>query len=184
MFHIVGFEPGEVVPTLELLVRHADPAHRDRLIHVLGESATSGEAFSCRFRLLDAGRRRRTVVVVGEHTDSAGQGRALRGFLVEVTDGLARDTTAACDAAIAGVMEHRAVIEQAKGALMIACGVDDESAFGLLRTTSQNHNVKVHALAEAFTAACAARPADSSLTAAAAVALLIHVAATAGTSVA
>lgn len=45
-------------------------------------------------------------------------------------------------------MASRAVIEQAKGALMAMRGIDEHAAFEWLRTTSQSRNVKVRTLAE------------------------------------
>ncbi len=45
-------------------------------------------------------------------------------------------------------MASRAVIEQAKGALMAMRGVDEHAAFEWLRQTSQARNVKVRTLAE------------------------------------
>lgn len=44
-------------------------------------------------------------------------------------------------------LSGRAVIEQAKGALMFAYGVDADEAFDLLRRHSQRHNVRVRDLA-------------------------------------
>jgi ANTAR domain len=51
-------------------------------------------------------------------------------------------------AAVAEFAESRAVIEQAKGMLILLHGVDDESAFDMLRLRSQNTNVKLRALAQ------------------------------------
>ncbi|MBF6335547.1 ANTAR domain-containing protein [Nocardia abscessus] len=42
----------------------------------------------------------------------------------------------------------RAVIEQAKGIVMLLYGIGDERAFALLRSCSQNTGVRVHALAQ------------------------------------
>lgn len=46
----------------------------------------------------------------------------------------------------------RAVIEQAKGILMVRAGVDDEQAFALLRRTSQHQNRKLRDVAAAVVA--------------------------------
>lgn len=43
---------------------------------------------------------------------------------------------------------HRALIEQAKGMLMIAYGVDADEAFDVLRSQSQHYNVKLRVVAE------------------------------------
>jgi len=45
----------------------------------------------------------------------------------------------------------RAVIEQAKGALMITYGLDEDEAFALLRWHSQHSNIKLRDIAAAIT---------------------------------
>lgn len=49
-------------------------------------------------------------------------------------------------------MASRAPIEQVKGILMAAHGLDADAAFNLLRTQSQNTNTKLHDLARTFLA--------------------------------
>ncbi|WP_280446961.1 ANTAR domain-containing protein [Nocardia brasiliensis] len=49
--------------------------------------------------------------------------------------------------ALPELLAARAVIEQAKGALMLAYGIDAEQAFGMLRKRSQATNVKLRELA-------------------------------------
>jgi hypothetical protein len=44
----------------------------------------------------------------------------------------------------------RAVIDQAKGALMLLYGIDADRAFGVLRRWSQESNVKLHTVALVF----------------------------------
>ena len=51
-------------------------------------------------------------------------------------------------AAVAEIAENRAVIDQAKGMLILLYGVDDQTAFDTLRRHSQNTNIKLRALAE------------------------------------
>jgi len=50
--------------------------------------------------------------------------------------------------AVRDIAEQRAFIEQAKGMLMYIYGLDEHGAFDLLRWQSQQHNVKLRALAE------------------------------------
>ena len=45
-------------------------------------------------------------------------------------------------AAVAEIAENRAVIDQAKGMLILLYGVDDQTAFDTLRRHSQNTNIK------------------------------------------
>ena len=50
--------------------------------------------------------------------------------------------------ALRAITERRAVIEQAKGMLMLVYGVDADEAFDVLRKQSQDHNVKLNLVAE------------------------------------
>ena len=50
--------------------------------------------------------------------------------------------------ALRAITERRAVIEQAKGMLMLVYGVDADKAFDVLRKQSQDHNVKLNLGAE------------------------------------
>jgi hypothetical protein len=49
-------------------------------------------------------------------------------------------------------LSSRAVIEQAKGALVLRFGIPPERAFGVLRRWSQDHNIKLRTLADALIA--------------------------------
>ena len=75
----------------------------------------------------------------------------LAGTMVDLTEVVHTDTQAEVSTAIAGVTKHRAVIEQAKGMLMLALGLHPDDAFDVLRAHSQNNNIKVHDLAERLT---------------------------------
>jgi AmiR/NasT family two-component response regulator len=50
--------------------------------------------------------------------------------------------------AVRDIADRRALIEQAKGALMFVYGIDADAAFGILRKQSQDHNVKLRLIAE------------------------------------
>ncbi len=50
--------------------------------------------------------------------------------------------------ALQAITARRAVIEQAKGMLMLVYGVDADAAFDVLRKQSQDHNVKLNLVAE------------------------------------
>jgi hypothetical protein len=49
-------------------------------------------------------------------------------------------------------LDSRAVIEQAKGALVLRYGIPPERAFGVLRRWSQDRNIKLRTIAEALIA--------------------------------
>jgi hypothetical protein len=52
------------------------------------------------------------------------------------------------DEAVAEILAHRAVIDQAKGMLSVIYDIDDREAFDVLRWRSQTTNTKLRALAE------------------------------------
>lgn len=58
-----------------------------------------------------------------------------------------RDQQSIADA-VSEIAERRAVIEQTKGMLMFLYGVDADGAFDMLRSQSQQHNVKLRVIAE------------------------------------
>ena len=67
MYLMHGFEPGEVVPTTELMVAHQDVGDRGDAPWSGPEAVlTGGEPFCWRHRIIDAGGRTRTVLSLGE----------------------------------------------------------------------------------------------------------------------
>ncbi len=68
------------------------------------------------------------------------------GFYVEVTESVQSNVTKA----MFRVVESRAVIEQAKGVLMVTYGVDADRAFDILRWRSQATQVKLKTVAAEF----------------------------------
>ncbi|GAA2245373.1 PAS and ANTAR domain-containing protein [Promicromonospora sukumoe] len=144
-----GFEPGQVVPTTPLMLSHKHPDDRDRVDGVLLEAAETGQPFSSVHRILDAAGETRTLAVTGQGLRDPESGRVteLFGYFIDVTDShraaAARDATASIRASA----QRRAVIEQAKGVLMVVYGVDEEEAFGLLREASNLANIAVRDIA-------------------------------------
>ena len=59
-------------------------------------------------------------------------------------------------------MEHRAVIEQAKGILIGSLGCDPDAAFGLLVQQSQHENRKLREIAALIAVASSPCPASAS----------------------
>lgn len=149
LYRLHGFERGEVVPTTGLLIAHTHRDDAEKLRDTLSAVLRHGGAYSCYHRIVDARCRVRTVVVVGEATCGAdGSVTGLRGFVADVTGERREDLRDSIESAVEGVTRHRAAIEQAKGALMLAYGIDAEGAFSLLRRCSEHANVKVNVMAE------------------------------------
>lgn len=141
-----GYQPGEVEPTTELLLRHKHPEDREHVAAVL-DQVMRGKPFSSRHRIIDTAGRTRCVVVVGDRSlDDDGEMIGTSGFYVDVTDSLNSDITNVLSA----VADARARIEQAKGVLMAAYGISAERAFEILVWRSQQVNLKLRDLAERF----------------------------------
>lgn len=148
-----GYEPGTVKPSTAVLLQHKHPEDRPQVAEVL-ERVGQGEPFSSRHRIIDTGGQVHWVIVVSDRMlDDAGTVIGTAGFYVDVTDVLQADVSAAISEAAAS----RAVIEQAKGVLMVCYGISAERAFDILVWRSQETNVKVRDLAARFLAAFTGR---------------------------
>lgn len=143
-----GFEPGEIVPTTDLMLSHKHPDDRARVDGVLRAAAATGDAFSSVHRIFDAQGRIRTLAVTGQgrRDPETGEVTELVGYFIDVTEASKEAAEREATASIQASAERRAAIEQAKGVLMVAFGVDAESAFDELRTASNRLNVPVREL--------------------------------------
>jgi ANTAR domain/PAS fold len=144
-----GYEPGAVTPTTELVLAHKHPEDRVEVAKTIDEMLLARRAFSTRHRILDTRGVVHQVVVVGDLlTDRQDVVIGTHGYYVDITPSSDRVREDLISARVAEITEHRAVIEQAKGMLMLVYGLDDEAAFDLLRWRSQSSNVKLRRLAE------------------------------------
>jgi hypothetical protein len=144
LYAIHGFEPGEVIPSSELMVAHHDPYDVVEARDAFKAALTSGEPYSSYHHIIDNRRRRRRILVVGRGTMAAdGTVVEMHGFVIDLTDATRNEQQAEIAAAIEGVLEHRGVIEQAKGILMLALGIGADPAFHVLRAHSQDGNTKL-----------------------------------------
>lgn len=138
-----GLEPGDD-PTTGILLDRMVEADRDAMRRRFAEHLRTPGPYSCTYRMHDRHGSLRQMRYVGQSEAGGGEVKRLRGFVIDITDTL-RDHAAE---AVAGAVEHRAAIEQAKGALMLAFAVDDVTAFELLRAYSNRANVKLVEVAE------------------------------------
>jgi aryl carrier-like protein len=144
-----GYEPGTVTPTTELVLSHKHPDDRSEVAATIDDMLHTHRAFSTRHRILDTSGAVHHVVVVGDHlTDHHDRVIGTHGYYVDITSMFDRDSDALITAKVAEIAEHRAVIDQAKGMLMLVYGLDAVAAFDLLKWRSQASNVKLRRLAE------------------------------------
>jgi PAS domain-containing protein len=149
MYAIHGFAPGDVRPTTGLLMAHKHPEDLEECQQILAHVLGHGGRFSCAHRLLDARMRTRHVLQVGSaaRTDDEGAVTELAGYLVDLTQQRRAEVEPAVQASLEAAARGRGVIDLAKGALMHAHGVDSDTAFAVLRSTSNARNIKVSELA-------------------------------------
>lgn len=148
VFRIHGFEPGSVEPTTELVLESKHPDDRARVKALLDRIRTEGGSFSISYRLIGGDQAERRVVLVGDGAMCEPDGvSTIDGYYIDLTEDFAEESEEYAAAAVEASAESRAVIEQAKGALMLAYGLDSEQAFAMLRWWSRNRNVKVRVLA-------------------------------------
>jgi PAS domain-containing protein len=149
VFLMHGFQPGEVVPTTELMLSHKHPEDRARVDGVLRTAAETGEPFSSVHRIYDAHGAIRTLAVTGQgrRDPETGEVTELVGYFIDVTEANREAAQRQATESIRASAERRAAIEQAKGVLMVAFAVDGEEAFDRLRTASNQLNVPVRELA-------------------------------------
>lgn len=143
-----GYAPGAVTPTTELLLTHKHPDDRAAVASALARSVADAEPFSSRHRIIDTtGSVHHVILVADRMVDEAGRAVGTSGYYIDVTDTLEEHRQETLDGALPELYAARAVIEQAKGALMVIYGVGPEQAFRVLSWRSQETNVKLRRLA-------------------------------------
>ncbi|WP_233608449.1 PAS and ANTAR domain-containing protein [Nocardia stercoris] len=148
VYRMHGYEPGAVEPTTELILAHKHPDDRGEVAELIARSVTDSTPFSSRHRFFDTDGTEHCVIVVADsiHND-AGTIVGTAGYYVDLTATLAETAQDALQSTLAGVVESRAVIEQAKGLLMRNYRIDADQAFKILVWRSQETNTKLRDLA-------------------------------------
>lgn len=144
-----GYEPGTVRPTTELVLSHKHPEDLPHITEVLNAQRTAGKPFSSRHRIVDVGGNVKQVVVVGDQLlDDHGTVIGTSGFYVDLTESFEDDIRVNIDDAMSAFAKSRAIIEQAKGVLMLVYGISADRAFEVLTWRSQETNTKLRVLAQ------------------------------------
>ncbi|MBM7496146.1 PAS and ANTAR domain-containing protein [Oerskovia paurometabola] len=149
LFEMHGFAPHEVVPTTQLMLAHKHPDDVTRVAGVLADVTRTGDPFSCMYRIVDATGRTRILGVVGQGDvdPETGEVTQVAGYFMDLTDSQEAFAQAHATRAVSASAARRATIEQAKGALMVVYGLDDDEAFEVLRHHSSVTNEPVRELA-------------------------------------
>lgn len=150
VFRIHGYEPGAVEPTTALVLSHKHPDDVDQVAAVLDDIQRTRRPLSSRHRIIDARGVQRSILLVGDLLrDRTGAVIGTHGFYIDVhsselTPGVQQDITTQ----VARIAANRTPIDLAKGMLMLIYGVDEDTAFEVLRWRSQETNTKVRSLAK------------------------------------
>jgi hypothetical protein len=148
VFRIHGLEPGAIKPTTDYVLNCKHPEDRERVASVFTQAAATGDPFSISYRLIGAdGLERRVVLVCEGGVCEDDKVTSIDGYYVDLTAEFRAESVEHANEAVAASAESRAVIEQAKGSLMLAYGLDADQAFAMLNWWSSNRNLKVRELA-------------------------------------
>lgn len=143
-----GYPPEPMTPSTETLLAHKHPDDRDQVAAALAQSVAEGAPFCSRHRIIDtAGNTRHVLVVADTLTDDDGRVVGSTGYYVDLTATLREERQETLQDALPELYAARAVIEQAKGALMLVYGISAEQAFRVLTWRSQETNTKLRVLA-------------------------------------
>lgn len=154
-----GYQAASVVPTTELLLSHKHPDDRAHVQELLDFALHSGGSFSSRHRFVDtAGEEHDAIVVADRMTDESGVVLGTSGYYIDLTETFDETRQEVLDEALPDLFDARALIEQAKGMLMVVYRISAEQAFRVLRWRSQETNIKLRALAAALVAEAATLP--------------------------
>ena len=148
LYRLHGYERGEVVPTIELMLSHKHPEDRPRAQEIIAEVCSTGGHFSIYHRMIDGQGRLHRVLTSGEGTvDASGRVTAIGGVMVDLTTTLQRETEHAARDAVERAFATRSVIDQARGLVMGRLRVGPEEAFNLLIRFSSRTNTKLSVVA-------------------------------------
>jgi ANTAR domain-containing protein/PAS domain-containing protein len=146
---IHGYGPAPMTPTTEVVLSHKHPDDVGQVAATIDDVLSTHKAFSTRHRIIDTFGSVHHVVVVGDRLyDNDGEVIGTYGFYVDVSPLSEQLQQDAVTAKVAEFAENRAGIEQAKGMLMLVYDIDEDAAFNLLKSLSQETNTKLRPLAE------------------------------------
>jgi hypothetical protein len=155
MFAVLGLDPCTTEPGTDSLARALHPADREGALDALA-AAGEGRAFAMGLRAQGGCR---AVVLAGvPEVGPDGRVVAVSGLCADLTAGRSPGSDEARIKALEteveqlrAAMSSRAVIEQAKGILMLLTSCGDQTAFDLLGHISSHTHRKVRDVARAIT---------------------------------
>ena len=147
LYDLHGLVPEVDEPSRAVLFDAMVTEDRERARAEFHRGAQAGGLFSVRYQMVDRQGHTHELVIAAEAWGMEGDASYVSGFVLDVT----RPLEDHMNQAVAASAQHRAVIEQAKGVVMLALRVPEEAAFRALRGLSNTHNIRLADLAEQLT---------------------------------
>jgi hypothetical protein len=147
LYDLHGLVPEVDEPSRAVLFDAMVAEDRERAHVEFHRGAQAGGLFSVRYQMVDRQGHTHELVMAAEAWGMEGDASYVSGFVLDVT----RPLEDHMNQAVAASAQHRAVIEQAKGVVMLALRVPEDAAFRALRGLSNTHNIRLADLAEQLT---------------------------------
>ena len=147
MYAIHGLPADESTVTTSLILSLKHPDDRADSEATFRHAVVVGGAFNQPHRIVTVDGVVRQVISVGEGIAMDSRVIALHGYMADVTDSLERQVQTDAWQEASRLIDQRAVIERAKGALMVRYGLDADAAFELLKSWSSTSNQKLRDIA-------------------------------------
>lgn len=148
VYRMHGREPGEVEPSVDLLLSRTHPDDRARLSRTAVVALRGGRPFSSAHRVVDPHGKARTVVVTGQaQHDDDGAVTHVVGYVLDVSPVTREALDRESHRAVGRAMVSAAAVEQVKGALMAVEGLAEDDAADRLGEAAARAGIPVQAAA-------------------------------------
>lgn len=147
LYRMYGYERGEVVPSMAMVMPHLEPEDRTRVRAYWEHVSTHGGPSSIYVSIRDRKNRQHKLLYSADYILDGTTPIGVWGVVVDLTSAIHTDRHQLATEAVAASAATRASIEQAKGILMGRTGITADEAYDLMNQLSRTANRKVHAIA-------------------------------------
>lgn len=148
LYRMYGYERGEVVPSMEMVLPHVEPEDRPKVQAYWEHVSKHGGPSSIYVSIRDRKDRQHKLLYSADYIMDGTTPIGVWGVVVDLTTSIHTDRHQLATEAVAASAVNRATIEQAKGILMGRTGITADEAYGLMSQLSQDTNRKVYAIAQ------------------------------------
>lgn len=160
LYRMYGYERGDVVPSMEMVLPHIEPEDRPRVQAYWDHVSTQGGPSSIYLSIRDRKDHQHKLLYSADYIRDGDTPIGVWGVVVDLTTSIHTDRHQLATEAVAASAVNRAIIEQAKGVLMGRTGITADQAYELISRQSQDTNRKVYAVAQDIVDRATVRPED------------------------